>query len=260
MARALEDADGVVNLVGVLAEGGNQTFQVLHADAAAAVAEAAKVKGISKFVQFSAIGAAEKGARYARSKFEGEQRVREALPSATILRPSIIFGPEDSFFNRFANMAKFAPLMVYTGGKSKFQPVFVGDVADAVVKALNSDGARGKTYELGGPRTYSFKQLMQFVLNEIDRPRPLIDLPFFIAHPLGMLLSGLFKAIPFADAPLTGDQVLMLRTDNVVSPGALTISDLGVATLESVEAVVPSYLALPPLRPIPDQATPGVSA
>lgn len=246
---ALEDADAVVNLVAVLHSSGKQSFNALHVDAARTIAEAAAKRGIARFVHFSALGAAPQGARYARSKYEGERAVLEALPSATILRPSIVFGPEDHFFNRFAAMAQtmaalpLGGLPLIGGGKTKFQPIFVGDVADAVAAAIEQADARGRIYELGGPRTYSFKELLNFIRTETERPVPLIPLPFFIAHPLGLLLNGLFSLTPF-DPPLTGDQVTMLKRDNVVSnaAGTLTIQDLGVTTLESVEAVVPSYL------------------
>jgi len=246
---ALEDADAVVNLVAVLHSSGKQSFEALHIGGARAVAEAAAKRGIKRVVHISAIGAAEEGAKYARSKFEGERAVREAVPSATILRPSIVFGPEDAFFNRFAAMAQtmsalpLGGLPLIGGGKTKFQPIFVGDVAEAVVAALNTPAAQGRIYELGGPGTYTFKQLLQFVRTETQRNVPLIPLPFFIAHPMGLLLSGLFGLTPWAP-PLTGDQVTMLRRDNVVGddPTALTIQDLGVTQLESIEAIVPAYL------------------
>ncbi len=243
VARALERADAVVNLVGVLHESGQQSFEALHVDAARALAEAAAKAGIKRLAHVSAIGAEAKGARYARSKYRGERAVLERLPSATILRPSIIFGPEDHFFNRFANMAKFAPaLPLIGGGKTRFQPVFVGDVAAAIVAALDRPDARGRTYELGGPQAYSFKQLLHFVTRETSRPAPLLDLPFVFAYPLGLLLEWGFKLVPFAAPPLTGDQVAMLRRDNVVGAGASTFQDLGVVQLESIEAIVPTYL------------------
>ncbi len=243
VARATEGADAVVNLVGVLHESGKQNFEALHAEAARAITEAAAKAGVGRLVHMSAIGADAKGARYARSKYRGERAVLEALPSATILRPSIIFGPEDNFFNRFASMAKFAPaLPLIGGGKTKFQPVFVGDVAEAIVAALDRPDARGRIYELGGPQIYSFKQLLHFVTRETSRPAPLLDLPFVIAYPLGLLLGWGFKLIPFAAPPLTGDQVVMLRRDNIVGAGAATIQDLGVTQLESIEAIVPTYL------------------
>ncbi len=242
---ALEDADAVVNLVAVMYESGQQNFETLNVDAAQAIAQAAAKRGITRVVHMSALGAAPKGARYARTKYRGERAVLEAAPTATILRPSVVFGPEDTFFNRFAEMATTMPFLPSIGGgKSKLQPIFVGDVADAVVAALSKHEARGRTYELGGPRTYTFKQLLEFITTEIDRPRPLVPLPFFVAHPLGLLLNWAFSLIPFANPPLTGDQVTLLKRDNVVGadPGAHTIADLGVAPLESVEAIVPSYL------------------
>ena len=249
--RALEDADAVVNLVAVLTEQGNQNFRTLHIDAARTIAEAAAKRGLTRMAHVSALGAAPKGARFARTKFEGERAVLEALSSATILRPSVVFGPGDKLFNRFAGMAQtasafrpFAALPLIGGGKTKFQPVFVGDVADAIGAALDRADARGRIYELGGPRTYTFKQLLHYVMREIDRPVPLVSIPFFVAHPLGLLLDWSFKLNPFADPPLTGDQVTMLRRDNVVSgeAGVGTIGDLGVEPLESVEAIVPDYL------------------
>lgn len=242
---ALEGADSVVNLVGVLAEHGQQNFNNLHAEAPGAIAEAAAKHGIKSFVQVSSIGAAAKGARYARTKFAGEQNARAALPETIVLRPSIMFGPGDTFFNRFADMARLAPaLPIFGGGKTKFQPLFVGDMADAVVAVLNNASARGRTFELGGPRVYTFKALMQFLLTEIARPRPLVDIPFFIAQPMGIVI-GWFSALnPFMDPPLTGDQVLMLQKDNAVGadPSAGAIADLGVTQLESIEAIVPNYI------------------
>lgn len=247
---ALEGADAVVNLVAVLNEKGAQRFDALHVEGARAVAEAAARRGVGRLVHVSALGAAPKGSRYARSKYEGEQAVRAALPSAVILRPSIVFGPEDHFFNRFGAMAQtaaaFAPfgfLPVPGGGKPKLQPVFVGDVADAVVAALTRADAKGRTFELGGPRVYTLRELMDHVRTETERPVPLLPLPFFIAHPFGLLLGGLFSLLPF-DPPLTGDQVASLKRDNVVGsePGVGTIQDLGVTQLESVEAITPTYL------------------
>ncbi len=244
IARALEGADAAVNLVAVLNERGKQNFETLHVDGARAIAEAAAKHGIKRFAHVSALGAAPKGSRYARTKYRGERAVLDALPSATILRPSIIFGPEDNFFNRFANMAKFSPILLFTGGKTKFQPIFVGDVADAAVAALDRADARGRVYELGGPSVYSFRQLLQFVTKEARRPVPLADLPFVIAYPMGLLFDWFFKLLPFGAPPITGDQVTTLMRDNVVGAdsGARTIQDLGVTQLESIEAIVPTYL------------------
>jgi len=249
---ALEDADAVVNLVSTMYESGAQTFETLNVEAARCIAEAASRRGIKRIVHMSALGAAPKGARYARTKYRGERAVLDAAATATILRPSIVFGPEDNFFNRFAAMAQtvsafpapFNALPSIGGGKTKFQPIFVGDVADAVVAALSRREAQGRVYELGGPNIYTFKQLLNFVRTETDRRVWLAPLPFMFAHPLGLLLNWGFKLIPFADPPLTGDQVTLLKRDNVVGadPSALTIQDLGVSPLESVAAIVPSYL------------------
>jgi uncharacterized protein YbjT (DUF2867 family) len=243
---ALEGADAVVNLVAVLYEHGKQSFNDLHVEAARTIGEAAAKRGIARIVQFSALGAAPKGSKYQRSKYAGERAMLEAAPTATILRPSIVFGPEDHFFNRFAAMAQTAAAMPLgfiplPGSKTKLQPVFVGDVAEAVCAAIANDAARGRIYELGGPRIYSFKQLINYVREETNRNVPVVPLASFIAHPLGLLISGLTSFLPIAP-PLTGDQVITLRTDNVVGANALTIQDLGVTQLESVEAIAPNYL------------------
>lgn len=247
---ALEGADAVVNLVAVLAERGRQRFETLHVEAARAIGEAAARRGVARIVHFSALGAAPKGSRYARSKYRGERELLDVAPTATILRPSIVFGPEDHFFTRFADMARMASYLPFGflpligGGKTRFQPVFVGDVADAACAALMREDARGRVYELGGPRIYTFRELMEFIRREIERRPPLVSIPFFVAQPMGLLLEWAYKLNPFADPPLTGDQVSMLRRDNVVGldPGAGTIADLGVAPLETVEAIAPSYL------------------
>lgn len=248
---ALEDADAVVNLVGVLHESGKQTFEAIHVEGARAVAEAAAKRGLKRVVHMSALGASPKGARYNKTKYRGERAVLEAAPTATILRPSVMFGQEDHFFNRFGAMAQtaasipmFGALPLVGGGKTKFQPIFVGDVADAVCAALEQHGAQGRVYELGGPRTYTFKELMQYVRQETQRNVPLAPLPFVLAQPLGFLIEWGFKLIPFATPPLTSDQVSILRRDNIVGAdaNANTIADLGVTQLESVEALVPSYI------------------
>ena len=247
VAAALEGADGAVNLVGVLENHGKQNFQALHVEGAQAVAEACAARGIKRLVHVSALGAARKGARYTRSKFAGEQAVREALPEAVILRPSVMFGLDDTFFNRIAQtMVTIAPIPLgmfplIGGGKTRFQPVFVGDVAEAVGNALDMPQARGRLFELGGPRTYTFEQLAKYVRTEIDRPVPLLPLASVIAQPMGILASWVFKLTPF-DAPITGDQVVMLKRDNVVEKGASTLADLGVTQLETVEAITPAYL------------------
>lgn len=240
--RALEGTQGVVNLVGVLNENGRQSFARLHAQGAKTIAELAAQAGISRMIQVSAIGADENSAsRYARTKAAGEQAVLKALPGATILRPSIIFGTDDGFFNRFGAMARFAPaLPLFGGGKSRFQPVFAGDVAEAVVAAYESADAQGKTYELGGPGVYTFAELMRFILDETCRPRFLLPLPWAAGSVIASL-SELIAVLPIVEPLLTRDQLVQLKSDNVVAENALTLADLGV-TPETVESIVPAYL------------------
>jgi len=239
--RAVEGSDAVINLVALLFEEGKQSFESLHVRGADSLAKAAAAQGITNFVQVSAIGAdAESDSDYARTKAEGEQAVRAAIPTADIMRPSIIFGAEDQFFNRFAAMAQFAPaLPLLGGGDAKLQPVYVGDVAQAIAKVA-TQGTSGKTYELGGPRSYSFKELMQFTLETIDRKRFLAPVPWFAANMMGFAgeISG---AAPFVKPFLTRDQVKNLKVDNVVADDALSFADLDIR-LETIEAIVPTYL------------------
>ncbi|MHA6287691.1 complex I NDUFA9 subunit family protein [Maricaulis sp. CAU 1757] len=243
VARAVEGASAVVNLVGVLNESGRQSFTRLHEQGARTVAEAAKAAGITRFVQMSAIGAdADSDSRYARSKAAGEQAVRDVLPTATILRPSIIFGTDDEFYNRFAGMARFAPaLPLFGGGKTRFQPVFAGDVGEAVLASIKSDAARGETYELGGPGIYTFEEMMKFILETTDRPRFLVPLPWFVGAAIATV-SEVVGALPIIEPPLTRDQLTQLKRDNVVADDAKTLADLGVEA-ETVESIVPGYLA-----------------
>ena len=240
VARALTGAEACVNLVGVLYESGRQKFQSVHAMGAKTVAEAAAAAGVKRLVHISAIGAdAGSNAKYARTKALGEAAVREAFPGAAILRPSIVFGPGDHFFNRFGQMATLSLVLpLIGGGETRFQPVFVGDVAASVAKAVADPATAGKTYELGGPGVYSFKALMQLMLGEIDRKRVLLPIPFSLARVMGALSEIPSALLP---PPLTADQVELLRSDNVVSAGALTLADLGVEPT-AVEAIVPSYL------------------
>lgn len=241
--RALEHADGVVNLVGILAERGAQSFRDTQALGAANIAELAAEAGITRFVQMSAIGASlSSRALYARTKAEAEASVRAAIPSAVILRPSIIFGPEDGFFTRFAEMARVSPVLPLIGASTQFQPVYVGDVAQAVANALSRPEAAGRTFELGGPRIYTMKELLQYITREIDRPRLLLPLPIPVAAPLGYVIGALSRLNPFFGPPLTGDQVQLLKEHNVVASGASAFADLGITTLETVEAITPTYL------------------
>ncbi|HEY2010197.1 MAG TPA: complex I NDUFA9 subunit family protein [Rhizomicrobium sp.] len=234
VAHAVMGANAVINLTGILFEKG-QTFEDVQAEGAAHIAEAAAAAGVGALVHVSAIGAdADSDAHYAQTKAEGEQAVREAFPHAVILRPSLIFGPEDGFFNKFAAMARFMPgLPLIGGGKTRFQPVFVGDMAQAILAAIARQD--GRLYELGGPTIYTFKELMQLILRETGRKRLLVPLPFAIASLKAMFLQLLPNPL------LTVDQVRLLKKDNVVSPTAAGLSDLGI-TPTSAEAVISSYL------------------
>ena len=233
----LAGKDALINCVGILYEHGSQTFDVVHHQAPAKLARLAREAGIERFIHISAIGADPRStSAYARSKAAGEQAVCDAFPTATILRPSIVFGPEDDFFNRFAAMATVSPFLpLIGGGETRFQPVYVGDVADAVIRVLDDPTTAGRTYELGGPKVYTFRQLMEVMLAEIKRRRHLVDVPFGLASFQARLLSLLPKP------PLTLDQVEMLKRDNVVSSGALTLQTLGIEPV-AVEAILPSYL------------------
>jgi len=239
--RAVEGADAVVNLVGILFEGGRQSFDQVQAEGPGVIAMAAKQAGTDRLVHVSAIGADnESPAAYARTKAAGEAAVLREMPSAVILRPSIVFGPEDNFFNQFAALARLLPaLPLIGGGETKFQPVFVGDVAEAVALAVEGKAKPGAIYELGGPSVKSFRQILEYILAETGRNRALIPIPFPIAELQGRLLGMLPKPL------LTYDQVLMLKSDNVVSAAAIaegrTLEGLGIAA-SSVEAIVPSYL------------------
>jgi uncharacterized protein YbjT (DUF2867 family) len=239
--RAVEGADAVVNLVGILFETGRQSFSAVQAEGARTIAKAATRAGITTIVHLSAIGAdAESPAVYARTKAAGEAAMRAEAPSTIIMRPSIVFGPEDNFFNQFANLARYLPFLpLIGGGETKFQPVFVGDVAEAVAQALDGKAKSGTTYELGGPEVKSFKEILTYILKETGRDRALIPLPFAIAEIQGRVLQMLPKPL------LTHDQVLMLKSDNTVSDAAAsdsrTLQGLGIAP-DSIEAIVPSYL------------------
>lgn len=238
---AARGADAVVNLVGILHEGGRQKFGAVQADGARRVAEAAAKAGAKTLVQISAIGADEASpARYAQTKAFGEQGVLAAFPGAIILRPSVIFGPEDNFFNMFANLARYSPVLpLIGGGETKFQPVFVGDVAAAIMAALEGKAKPGAVYELGGPQVISFKGVLEYILKVTGRNCLLVPLPWGLAR----FQAGLLEMLP--SPLLTTDQVTMLQTDNVVSTTATAeerdLSGLGISPT-AMEAVVPGYL------------------
>ncbi|HEY2446356.1 MAG TPA: complex I NDUFA9 subunit family protein [Rhizomicrobium sp.] len=237
VARAMKGAAAAINLVGILYESGRQRFQRVHAESAGIVANAARREGVAALAHMSALGASSQSeSLYARSKSDGEARVRDAYPDAAILRPSIVFGPEDDFFNRFAALARLLPaLPLIGGGRTRFQPVYVGNVASALAACVAASSTRGKIYELGGPRIYTFRELMQLVLAETRRRRMLVALPWSVA----MLQARILELMP--KPMLTRDQVLLLKQDNVVTPGALGLSDFGIDA-ETVEAVIPTYL------------------
>jgi uncharacterized protein YbjT (DUF2867 family) len=238
---AMRDSHAAINLVGILTESGAQTFDAVQAAGAGAVAKAAAAVGAA-MVHVSAIGADENSpSRYARAKAAGEKAVLSAVPSATILRPSIVFGPEDQFTNRFAALARMSPMLpLIGGGLTKMQPVYVGDVATAVADAVDGKTKEGVAYELGGPEVLTMREIMEIILATIERRRMLVSLPFGLAKWQALLLQ-------FAPGPLklTPDQVALLRSDNVVSHTAkaadLTLEGLGIAP-DSLEAIAPQYL------------------
>jgi NADH dehydrogenase len=241
--RALEGADAVVNLVGVLTQKGPQTFNGQHVLGARNIAQLSARAGVKTLVQISAIGAdPESRSAYMRTKGEGEAAVREAFPSAVILRPALVFGQGDGFFDRLAVMARLTPVLPLIGGSTKSAPVFVGNLAAAVAAAVKSPEAKGKTFELAGPRTYTIKELFEFTLHEIDRPRLLIPLSFFFALPLGYIIGALSQFNPLFGPPLTGEQVQLLRIDTVADPKMPGFADLGVSGLETIESIAPTYL------------------
>jgi len=241
LIAAAEDADAVVNLVGILFSAGKQTFKSVQDEGAGNVAKVAKAAGAKAFVHVSAIGAdAESPSIYARTKAAGEAAVKDVLPEARIVRPSVVFGPEDEFFNRFAALARISPaLPLIGGGHTKFQPVFVGDVAQTIVVAIEGRADAKAPYELGGPEILTMREVMERVLTYTMRSRPLVPLPFWLAKLQGFFLQWLPKP------PLTVDQVRLLETDNVVSEAAIktkhTLQGLGIEPV-AVASVVPDYL------------------
>lgn len=240
LARALDGATAAVNLVAVLHEAGRQKFDALHVEGARNVAEAARAAGVTRLVQVSALGADANGpSRYSRSKAAGEAAVRAIYPDAVIVRPSVIFGQGDGFFNRFASLAQFAPaLPLIGGGESRFQPVYVGDVGRAIARAVTDPACAGQTYELGGPAVLTFRELMEKMLAETGQKRFLVPLPFGVAGLLGRVGDVVGGLIP---PPVTSDQVESLKADNVVGGSYPGLAELGV-TPTTLEAILPSYL------------------
>jgi uncharacterized protein YbjT (DUF2867 family) len=235
--RAVEGADLVVNCVGILAEDGRSTFTTIHDGGPGRIAAESAATGVERLVHISAIGAdANSNSKYGASKGRGELSVAAAFPAATILRPSLVFGPEDKFFNRFAEIARLSPFMPVIHGDTKMQPVYVGDVADAVLAALFDPAAAGKRYELGGPDVMAFREILRLVLKLTNRERRLFEVPMGLAS----LQASILQFVP--GKPLTPDQLIMLSHDNVVAAGALGLADLGIVPTP-VELIVPSYLS-----------------
>lgn len=237
----MQGADAVVNCVGVLDEVGKNTFAAVQAEGAERIARIAAAEGVGRMVQISAIGAsAESASEYAQTKAAGEAGVLVHMPNAMILRPSIIFGQEDGFFNRFAGMSRFGPVLPVVGAETKFQPVFVDDVAAAAVMGVN--GNADGVFELGGPDVHSFRELMAQMLQIVRRRRLVLNIPFWAARVLAFGFSiGRFLSLGLVRGPLTADQVKNLAVDNVVSEGARGFADLGIVPT-AMEAILPDYL------------------
>jgi NADH dehydrogenase len=236
--EAVNGADAVFNTIGLLFEpGGAQTFDEVQVNGPERIARLSAECGVKRLIHISAIGAdKESDSVYARTKALGEEAVLKHMPHATVLRPSIVIGQEDGFMNFFAQMARISPaLPLIGGGKTRFQPVYVGDVADAAMVCLGESKTKGKTYELGGPKVYTFKQLMELLLKEIRRKRLLLPIPFDVARIQARFAEYLPKP------PLTRDQVTLLKYDNVVQKGALSFKTLGMEP-QAIEAILPTYL------------------
>jgi NADH dehydrogenase len=237
VAASVDGADMVVNLVGLLYERRRQTFSAVHTDGAARVARLSKQAGVSRLIHVSAIGASTASpSSYAKTKASAEDAVTAEFPEATVLRPSIVFGAEDGFFNLFARLSRYSPIMpLIGGGETRFQPVYVADVAATAMACLDDTTTQGQTYELGGPHVYSFKDLMALILKETRRKRPLMSVPWWMAK-----LQATFLGM-FPKPLLTRDQVTLLQADNVVSSDAKTLTDLGIEPTP-VETILPTYL------------------
>ena len=235
--RAVAGADVVINLCGILKEGGPQSFKAVQEEGAIAIAEAAANAGAKRLIHISAIGVTKNSeSEYSRTKASAEAGVKAAFPDVTIMKPSIVFGPEDGFFNKFASLARITPVLpLFGGGLTRYQPVYVVDIARAIASAIETKNSIGETYELGGPRSYTFEELMQIILQETERSAALLPLPLAIAKILGASLGWA------PGAPITLDQARLLDKDNVVSEGAKGLDDLGVEAT-SLEVILPQYL------------------
>lgn len=234
--QAIKGSDCVINLVGILFEKNKQTFQSVHVEAAQRIARICKEEGVQNLVHLSALGAAkESSSNYAKTKAEAEEAIISKFPDAVIFRPGLIYGAEDRFFNRFAKLATMMPFLpLINGGKTKFQPVFVGDVAKAVVEAVIKD-VRSQIFELGGPSAYSFKELMQVMMEVIDRRRLLIPVPSTVAYGIGLVAQVLPE--PF----ITIDQLRLLTSDSILTGAKPGLSTLGIEP-KAIEAILPTYL------------------
>ena len=265
VSAAVAGADAVVNLVGILCEGGKQTFADVHARAPGRIARAATEAGVSRLVHLSAIGADRASpSAYGRSKAAGEAAVAEAFPAATILRPSVVFGPEDGFINKFAELLRLSPVVPlffdarkmpkmhidgifvvpeFDAGTTRMQPVYVGDVADAVVASLDRNAEGGATFELGGPSVYTFREVMELILRELGLRKPFVPVPYFAADIGAFFVQQIpgFFAQQLPMPPVTRDQMKMLRLDNVVSEDAAGLAALGIVPT-AAEVIVPTYL------------------
>ena len=237
VANAIQGVDTVINLVGILYQAGPQRFDAVHVEGVRRLARAAAGAGVRRFLHVSALGAdANSPSAYARSKAAGEAMLKEHVPAATILRPSVVFGPEDDFFNRFAAMTRFSPVLpLIGGGKTKFQPIYVGDVADAAVAVLQNPALAGQVFEIAGPRAYTFKELMEMMLAAVGKRRLLVPIPFGLAQLQAAFLGLLPKP------PLTLDQVKLLKIDNVPGGKLPGLEALGIRPT-GLEAILPAYL------------------
>jgi uncharacterized protein YbjT (DUF2867 family)/parvulin-like peptidyl-prolyl isomerase len=235
--RLVSGSDIVVNCLGILFEKGKNTFARLHTEYPAWIGQACAAAKVRTLIHISALGINESASKYAKSKLSGEEALHKAFPSATVLRPSVIFGPEDNFFNQFARLSRLLPFLpLFGGGKTKFQPVYVGDVAEAVFEAAVQEEARGRVYELAGPEILTFRQVYEQIFSITKTPKFLLPIPWGLARAQAVIFSLFPKPL------LTSDQLISLQTDNVVTKGSLTLSDLGLVPT-ALHSILPGYLS-----------------